>query len=94
MSPDSLDPFGPSAIRAPAEQIEREFSRIDSRSLHRWAETSWGKNTTGDDGDRIDEAELERLGIRPVEDNAFRYGECIYYYLSDALAAARWDDKK
>jgi hypothetical protein len=37
----------------------------------------------------IDDAELERLGIRRVERHVFQWGEYIYSNIGDALAAAR-----
>jgi hypothetical protein len=43
---------------------------------------------TGKDN-RIDDAELDRLGIRRVERHVFQWGEYIYSNIDDALAAAR-----
>ena len=37
---------------------------------------------------RIDDSELERLGIRRVEREVYQRGEYIYSNLRDALAAA------
>ena len=41
------------------------------------------------DDNPIDQAELDRLGIRRVERHVFQWGEYIYSNLTDALAAAR-----
>jgi hypothetical protein len=43
---------------------------------------------------RIDDAELARLGIRRVETQVFQVGEYIYSNLSDALASAKRRDRK
>jgi hypothetical protein len=44
--------------------------------------------------DRIDEAELERLGIRHVDANVFQRGQYIYSSLEDALEAAKLAEKR
>jgi len=43
---------------------------------------------------QIDEVELARLGIRHVEEHVFQRGEYIYSSLSEAIAAAKRDEKK
>jgi hypothetical protein len=43
---------------------------------------------------RIDDAELARLGIRRVESQVFQVGEYVYSNLSDALASAKRRDSK
>ena len=42
---------------------------------------------------QIDELELARLGIRRVERHVFQRGEYVYSNLSDAVAAAKRDEK-
>jgi len=42
---------------------------------------------------RIDDSELERLGIRRVEREVYQQGEYIYSNLRDALAAANLEMK-
>ncbi len=42
---------------------------------------------------RIDDAELARLGIRRVEANVFQRGEYLYSNLRDAIAAATREQK-
>lgn len=48
---------------------------------------------TSNDND-IDEVELARLGIRRVEENVFQRGDYLYSNLSDAVAAAKKDQKQ
>ena len=43
---------------------------------------------------QIDEAELTRLGIRRVERHVFQWREYIYSNLSDAIAAAKREEKR
>ena len=42
----------------------------------------------------MDDAELERLGIRRVQSEFFHWGEYRYTNLRDAVAAARRGEKK
>jgi len=42
-----------------------------------------------DNDNKIDDAELARLGIRRVERQVYQWGEYVYSNLGDALAAAR-----
>ena len=49
---------------------------------------------TGNNDNQIDEMELARLGIRRVENHVFQWGEYIYSNLSDAVAAARREQKR
>ena len=93
MTDQSHGAAGQTALSAAAEQFQRDATRIDLSSLHQWSEAS-AKGHTTIGNDRIDEAELERLGIQRVEDNAFQWGEYLYFYLSDAIAAAKQDQRK
>jgi hypothetical protein len=43
---------------------------------------------------QIDEAELARLGIRRVERHVFQRGEYVYSNLTDAIAAAKREEKR
>ena len=45
------------------------------------------------DENQIDETELARLGIRRVERHVFQRGEYVYSNVSDAIAAAKRDEK-
>jgi len=42
---------------------------------------------------QVDELELARLGIRRVERQVFQRGEYIYSNLSDAISAAKRDER-
>lgn len=48
---------------------------------------------TGNDN-HLDDIELARLGIRRVERDVFQRGEYIYSNLSDAVAAAKREQKR
>lgn len=43
--------------------------------------------------EQIDDAELQRLGIRRVEREVYQRGEYVYSNLCDAIAAAKRDAK-
>jgi hypothetical protein len=50
-------------------------------------------NSMNENDNRIDDSELERLGIRRVEREVYQRGEYIYSNLRDALAAANREMK-
>ena len=43
---------------------------------------------------QIDEAELARMGIRRVQTDTFHWGEYRYTNASDAIAAAKREEKR
>jgi len=55
-------------------------------------EPNQGKSMSENDN-KVDDSELERLGIRRVEREVYQRGEYIYSNLRDALAAANREMK-
>jgi ribosomal protein L27 len=55
-------------------------------------EPNQGKSMSQNDN-KVDDSELERLGIRRVEREVYQRGEYIYSNLRDALAAANREMK-
>jgi len=55
-------------------------------------EPNQGKRMNENDN-KVDDSELERLGIRRVEREVYQRGEYIYSNLRDALAAANREMK-
>lgn len=49
---------------------------------------------TSNNDNHLDEVALARLGIRRVERDVFQRGEYIYSNLSDAVAAAKREEKR